>query len=174
MKNIANIITQILTYSDTVGTTDNPQLRNFDWNRRLSAIPIDNPDHKEIRIPPGESVTLFDGLRSHSLDDTSTVDISNVDGAMYLLSVTAGQPALFRTPRSITPLTDVTVTINNDSVATFEFVGATLTGVVAGDTMRVAGDSTFDDFTFDFNALNSGLWKVIGVSGNKIQATISR
>jgi len=171
MKNIANIITQILTYSDTVGTTDNPQLRNFDWNRRLSAIPIDNPDHKEIRIPPGETVTLFDGLRTHSLDDTSVVGISNVEGAMYLLSVTSGQSALFRAPRSISPLTDVAITVNNDSVATFVFTGATLTGVVAGDVMRVAGESTFDDFTFDFNSLNSGLWKVIGISGNQVQVT---
>lgn len=173
MKNIANIITQILTYSDTVGTTDNPQLRNFDWNRRLSAISIDNPDHKEIRVPPGEEAVLFDGLRDHSLDDTSVVKISNIYGSLYKLEVISGSSAEFRKARQITALSDVNVTVNNDSVATFEFVGATLVDVVAGDTLRVAGESTFDEDPYDFSPLNSGLWRIIGVSGNKVQAVRS-
>ncbi len=169
MQNIANIITQILTYSDTVGTTDNPQLRNFDWNRRLSAISIDNPYHKELRVPPGQSTVLFDGQRTNDLDDSSVLEVENIYGSTYKLFLVSGQSGNWRTARSITSLSDVNVTVNNDAVATFEFVGATLTGVQSGDVLRVAGDSTFDTAPFDFNSVNSGLWHVIGINGNKLQ-----
>lgn len=170
MKNIANIITQILTYSDTTGTTDNPQLRNFDWNRRLSSISIDNPYHAEIDIPPDGEVVLFDGLRSNSLDVTSVVDVVNIDTSNYKLKISAGSLSGWRTSRAITSLTDVNITINNDSVASFEFVGATLSGVVFGDILRVSGDQYFDDGPYDFNSINAGLWSVIAVSGDIVQA----
>lgn len=170
MKNIANIITQILTYSDTVGTTDNPQLRGFDWNRRLSGISIGNPYHRTITVPAGDEAVLFDGMRSSSLDVTSVLSISNIDQSIYKLQVTSGQSGNWRTARSITPISDVNITVNNNSVATFEFVAATITGVISGDFLRVAGDSTFDTGPFSFDPINSGLWKVIGTSGNKIQA----
>lgn len=170
MKNIANIITQILTYSDTTGTTDNPQLRNFDWNRRLSSISIDNPYHAEVRVPPGAEIPLFDGLRDNLLDDSSVLQVSNISGSTYRIAVTAGTLPGWRTARSITSLTDVNITVNNDSVATFEFVGATIVDVVAGDILRVAGESICDTGPFDFSPINSGLWSVISVNSNKIQA----
>ena len=170
MKNTANIITQILTYSDTVGTTDNPQLRNFDWNRRLSAISIDNPDHGEIRIPAGGQKTIFDGLRTNDLDATSMIEVSNISGSTYKLERTAGASGNWRTARTITALTDVDITINNDSVATFEFVGATIVDVAVGDILRVVGDSTHHPGPYDFNSVNSGLWSIIGVTVDKIQA----
>lgn len=170
MSGIANIITQILTYSDTVGTTDNPLLQSFNWSRRLSAVAVNNSDHKEIRIPPGGTVTLFDGLRTNTLDSTSIVEITNVSGALYKLSINSGAAGSWRIPRSITGLSNVNVTINNDSVATFELVGAVLTGIQPGDVLRIAGESTFDIAPYDFNPINSGLWVIIGVSGVKIQA----
>ena len=173
MSSIANIITQILTYSDTVGTTDNPLLQSFNWSRRLSAVAVNNPDHKELRIPPGGTKILFDGLRTNTLNATSVVEISNISGALYKLAVTAGAIGGWRTLRSITGLSNVNITINNDSVATFELVGAVLTGIQSGDVLRVAGETTFDVAPYDFNPINSGLWVVIGVSGVKIQAVRS-
>jgi len=170
MKNIVNIITQILTYADTVGTTDNPQLRNFDWNRQLKGLSIDNPYSREIRIPPGEEATLFDGLRSNNLDATSVLSLENFSGSTYEIKVDSGTLPGWRTARTITTLTDVNITINNDVVATFEFVGATLGGVQINDIIRVAGDATYNNAPFAFSTVNSGLWVVIGINGNKLQA----
>ena len=182
MKNIANIITQILTYSDTTGTTDNPQLRNFDWNRRISSISIDNPDHGELRIPPGGNTILLDGLRSSGLDDTSELQVTSIANSVYKLAVTLGTLGGWRESRAITTTPpalppaldtfDVNVTINNDSVATFEFVGAgiAIAGVQVGDIIRVAGESTYGAEPYLFTSVNSGLWSVIGISGVNLQA----
>lgn len=170
MKNIANIIMQILTYSDTSGNTDNPQMRNFDWNRRLVDLSIDNPYHKELILAPGEEKTIFDGLRTNTLDDTSVLSLENIDQSIYKVQVTAGTLPGWREARTIASLGDVNVTINNDAVATFDFVGATLTGVIVGDVIRVAGEETYDSQPYQFNPINAGLWKVIAVSGSTVQA----
>lgn len=171
MKHIANIITQILTYSDNVGTTDNPQMRNFDWSRKFSSLAVVDPDHGNATIPAGESVTIFDGLRSNDLADDSVLSISSIIGSLYEMTYDSGTAPNWRIARSIASLGDVIITINNNSVAKFEFSGATLTGVQAGDILSVSGDSTFDSDPYTFSPINSGHWVVLSVSGNIVQAT---
>lgn len=170
MSNIANIITQILTYSDTVGTTDNPQLRNFDWSRRLSSISIKNPYSRELLIPAGQSSVIFDGLRSNSLDATSVLSIENIEDSLYKLSLDSGTSPNWRTPRPLSGITGCVVTVNNNAVATFDFAGATLTGIQSGDFLRISGEATFEQGPYSFNYMNGGLWKVLSATATKIQA----
>jgi len=170
MSSIISIITQLLSYSDGTGTTDNPNLRNFDWSRYINAVAINNPASDKVTILPNQSKVLFDGLRDNPLDATSVLEIESLGSSIYRLSVTSGSSG-FRDPRSITNLQDCTVTINNSSVATFTFSPTTaFPDTVVGDIMRVSGVRTYDTPPFSFNDLNSGLWSIIAVSGNVIQA----
>lgn len=167
---ILNLINQILCYSDGV-VTDNPHQRAFDHRLRFEAIPAKNPSSDAKTLAPGESFSIFENEISTSLSGASTVAIDFVgqDKSVYRLSVSAG-PSGFRTARSVTGVNTCNVTINNQAVAIFDFVGATLSAVQVGDIMRIKGDGTYDTGPHAFNPINSGFWKVIGVSGTKVYA----
>lgn len=168
---ILNIITGLLGYQDACAT-DNPQLREIDWNRKMNGIAIGKPIFDSRSIPPGGSYTVFDGTDATLLDGTSVLSLalSSTVTNRYRLSVTAGA-AGFRTPRSITGLSSAVVTINNNAVASFTFPGATLSGVVVGDTMRIAGLLFGDPAPYAFNPENAGYWVILSVSGSTVQVT---
>lgn len=168
--NILNIITQLLAYSDAT-VSDNPQLRNIDWTRRISGIAISKPEFDTRVIAPGESHTIFDGSRTTSLSGSSVLEIELLSPSenRYRVTATSG-PSGFRTARSVSGIVGAVVTVNNNSVATFAFSGATLTGVIVGDILRVKGQVTNDTGPFAFSPTNAGLWKIIGVSGSTVQA----
>lgn len=169
MKNILNVINSILAYDEPQGNTDNPSKRNVDWSRRYQGLTIGNPKSQSYKIPAGQTLTIFDGMRLNPLDGTSILDIINVapSESRYRLKVTAGASG-FKTARSVTGLDEVFVTTNNNSVATFQFVGATLTSVQVGDIMRVNSASLKESSPYVFNDLNGGLWVVIGIAGDSI------
>lgn len=169
--NILNIITQLLSYADPC-VTDNPQLRNIDWTRKISGVVIDKPESDVESLAPGESLTVFDGTRSTQLADTTSVlqiALAASGQSRYRVTVTSG-PAGFRTARAVSGITGAMVTVNNNATASFAFSGATLTGVVVGDIMRISGLVLFDSGSFAFSPSNAGLWKVISVSGSTVQA----
>ena len=170
-NHIINIINHLLCYSDP-GVTDNPHQRAFDHRLRMESIGVKNPYGNSRDLAPGESFSLFSTIIPTSLSGASTVEIELVDQASstYRLSATAG-PAGFRTARSVSGLGACAVTVNNFSVAVFDFTGATLAAVQVGDLMRIKGQASFDDGPYAFNPINSGIWKVIGISGTKIYAT---
>lgn len=166
---ILNLTIQLLAYSDYTGQTDNPTMRSFDWTRRFSGLSISDGKSNKATIAPGESLTLFDGVVSHGLTTSSVLDLLllSQESSRYRMSVTSG-PSGFRTPRSPSGIVNCTVTINNNAMATFDFTGATLTGIVVGDTMRIKGSALYDTAPFVFSSINSGLWKIIGVQGTKV------
>lgn len=167
---ILNLINQILCYSDQ-GVTDNPHERAFDHRRRLEAISVKNPTGDARQLAPGESFSIFQNAIPTGLSGASTVQITLVstENSVYRLRATAG-PSGFRTARSPSGLVACVVTINNNSVASFDFTGATLTGVLVGDIMRIAGANVYDTGPFQFNPINSGIWKVIAINGTKVSA----
>lgn len=165
---LLNVVNSILSYSDAL-QTDNPLMRAFDFTRKLSAIQIANPTTDYRLLAPGASVTLFNGSIATLLDSSSVISIQLLLGqtSLYRITVTSG-PANFRTPRIVTGLGLTNVTINNNSVAVFDFGAASLTGVIPGDTLRISGQITNDTGPFAFNPVNSGFWTVIGVAGSKL------
>ena len=165
---ILNAVTHLMAYSDSSGQTDNPRQRVFDWTRQFSGIEVANPNSDHKVVVPGGSYTIFDGSGSHSMDGTSTLSLAllpNTD-PIYRLSVTG--PAGFRTARAVSGIVACTVTVNNNAVAIFNFTSSTLTGVVAGDIMRINGVVTNDSGPYAFASTNAGNWVVIGVTGTAV------
>jgi hypothetical protein len=164
---ILNLINQLLCYSDP-SVTDNPHERAFDHRRRLEAIACKNPSGDSKTLAPGEVFTIVQNTVSTGLLISSMVQITQVSAqdSVYRLEVASG-PYAFRTPRAAAGLGQCTVTVNNQSVAVFDFTGATLP-IVVGDIMKINGDNTYDTGPFQFNPINSGIWKVIGVNGTKV------
>lgn len=166
MASIVSVINQILSYADSFGQTDNPNLRDFDWTRTYSAIACNNPSSDKIKIMPGQTVTLFDGSTSTLLDATSVMDLTLVDSSVYKLEVTAGSSG-FRTARdTVGAYTTAQVTVNNNSVASFNFDdagGIDFAAVQIGDILRIAGEKVYDTSPYAFTSLNSGLWTIIAV-----------
>lgn len=172
MSQIFNVITQLLSYADSTGTSNNPKQRGFDWTRRIFDTPISKPESSSPIVAPGASLVLFDGTIATGLAPSSSilsVNLLSAQDSVYALKVTSG-PSAFRTARSFSGVTACNVTVNNNAMAVFDFTGATLTGVQVGDVMRIAGSVLYDTGPFAFGALNAGLWTIIGVSGTKVSA----
>jgi hypothetical protein len=165
---ILNLVTHILCYADSV-VTDNPHERAIDHRRRLESIAVKNPSGDGRQLAPGEAFTMFQNSIATSLNGSSVIQIQAVSAqdSVYRLSVTSG-PSGFRTARSTSGISACAVTINNASVAVFDFAGATITSLQVGDIMRIKGQSTYDTGPFAFNPINSGIWKIIGISGTKV------
>lgn len=168
---IITIINKLLAYSDSVGVTDNPHQRAFDHTRNIQNLSISNPTSNNQVVPPGGSITLFNGTVPLGLDGTSQVNLAVLSptNSVYRLSVTAGASA-FRTARSPSGIVACAVTINNNSVAQFSFTAATLNDVAVGDIMRIDGQLLYDTGPYAFNPLNAGLWQIIAISGVNVQA----
>lgn len=166
---ILNIFVQLLAYSDP-SVTDNPHQRAFDHRRNVQALSTKNPYGNSKVLAPGQAFKIFDGVVASSLSGASVLKLSLLSATdnVYRLEVTSG-PSGFRTARTPSGLSSCAVTINNESVAVFDFTGATLNDVAVGDIMRIKGSKLYDAGpTFAFNPLNSGLWKIIGISGTKV------
>jgi len=168
--NVINITTQLLAYSDPT-LTDNPQLKSIDWTRRLFQIAVSNPMSDAKTLYPGESFQIFDGTRSTSLDGSSVLSVELLSNTSnrYRLKVTSGNSG-FRTARLVFSINNVTVQINNNAIASFDFTAANISNVQVGDIMRISGQLMYDSGPFVFNPLNAGIWKVIGVNGTVVQA----
>lgn len=166
-----NVINHILCYSDGI-VTDSPHQRSWDGRLRLESIAVKNPYGNAKTLAPGESFALFQNEVGTSLNGTSTVQVllaSQAD-SVYRLTATAG-PSGFRSARTPSAITACNVTVNNSSVAVFDFTGATLTSIVVGDIMQISGQITYAIGTFAFNPINAGIWKIIGISGTKVSCT---
>jgi hypothetical protein len=168
-KQVLNIITQILAYDGANGVSDQPLMKAFDWTRRMSSLPLTNAQSDSFVLAAGESRALFSGAKANPLDNTSVLSITPLSQGNYRLSVTAGTSG-FRTPRTVN-VTTCQVTVNNNALAVFDFGAGTVTGVIAGDTMRINSQIMGDTGPFTFNPLNAGLWTVVGTNGTKISCT---
>ena len=166
-KEILNIINQILSYNASQGTTDSPLMRSFDWTRRMTGLSVGNPQSDNFVLSPGQTVSVFNGSKPNPLDTSSVLDLLSVGNGLYRLNVTAGSSE-FRTRRSISGISNCSISINNLSMAVFNFSGSTLSSVQIGDTMRIKGSSTHDSGPFAFNSLNSGNWLIIGKNGTSL------
>jgi len=171
MKTILNIYNHLLAYSDSVGNTDNPQQRNFDWSRKMSSVLAKKTASDIVQLQPGESKTIMDETVSTGISAGDTLSIASLGSSTYKLSIDSGSGE-FNTGRAVTGLagTDVTVAINNNSLAKFTFDGAVdISTVQVGDIMRVAGVSTFGTAPYAFADINSGIWKVLAVGPDNVQ-----
>jgi len=173
MKTIVNIYNHLLAYSDSAGNTDNPQQRNYDWARRFSNIKASKTASDTVELQPGETRSILNDALDLGISVFDSLSISFIRGSTYKLSIDSGTGS-FKTGRAVTGLvgTTATVAVNNNAIAAFTFDGAVdLSSVMVGDCMRVAGLSTYQSAPFAFEDINSGIWKVLSVTGQVVQVS---
>ena len=154
-----NLLVHINAYEDS-NDTNNPTLNNYRWHRDIQAITISESTSKSVKLPAGQSLSLFSGSVSTSDDITTTWDIALKAGSstVYQISHAGGTAPLFKTPRSegSDATTEVTVT-KNAKLLKFESTGGTvfdlITGAIqVGDEVRIGSV---------FNANNQGKFKIL-------------
>lgn len=156
-----NLLVYLNAYSDP-NSSNNPSLGNFRWSRDIAGIPASNAISQEVPLAPGESKSLFSGVRTLASDGTTiwSIALKALSSNTYVLSATSGTLPNFRIPRSIgsDATTAVTVTLNGP-IATFTSTGGTpfnLAAVQVGDFVRIGNL---------FNQLSQGEWKIIAKTG---------
>ena len=144
-------------YSDSQ-SSNAPSLNNVKWARDISGLPVNNPTSQGLSVAPGETKSLFSGLRTLGQDSTTqySIALKPLSSNTYILSAVAGTLPNLRTPRSIgtDATTQVTVTVNGP-VVTFTSTSGTLFSlgsVQIGDIVKI-GDL--------FNSLNQGSYAII-------------
>lgn len=162
-----NIHSNHLIYGDGEVATANPKRLYVDWSRDVNNVSIVNPESSSYELAPGEVLMLFSGVRSTSIDDTTTfsITLNPAESSVYRVSYLSGTAPAFRTDRVLTLTTQtITVSINNNATATFTTSGGSLSSVVVGDLLFLPGVATGDSAS-PFNPVNQGFWVVVGKTG---------
>jgi hypothetical protein len=152
-----NFLVYLQTYSDA-SPSNNPSLSNFKWSREITGVPASNPISEAFNLAPGESKTIFSGVRTILVDGTTnfSLQLKPLSSSTYRLLATSGQIPGFRTARSTgTDATTEVTTVTNGPIITFSSTGGTpfnFASVIVGDTVKI-GDQ--------FNTLNQGEYKVL-------------
>lgn len=167
-NHILNILNQYICYSDP-SVTDNPHQRAFDHRRAMSTLAVKNPYSSSKVLSAGQSFKIMDNTIDHGFSAGATsLSLSLISASESKYRLTVSGPASLKTLRAVSGIADCAVTVNNNAVVEFDFAGATLSSVQAGDILRVKGVVLHDTGACVFNPLNSGFWKVLAVSGTKV------
>ena len=160
-----NLHNRILSFVDRT-VNNNPRLRPVDWDRQAEGIPVSNPRSTTLTIPVGGSTNVFDGIRSTSIDGTTTFSLGllSTSPSSYRITHTAGTAPGFRANRALTLNgIEVTFTVNanytvNLSVSTL--AASDFAAVQDGDIIFIPNTSTGDSLNV-ISPLNSGYWQVL-------------
>ena len=167
-----NIHTNILMFADPETVSSNPKRRNTDWTVDYGQIAVRSPENREYLLQPGETKTIYSGVRTLTSDVTTeyALTLNTYSGGVYRLTNTGGQAPGFRTARALALAGEtVTVSVNNNATVDFTLIPTsvpTFAAVQVGDTVFIP-DVTTGDTASPFNQLNVGFWTVlaIGASG---------
>jgi len=170
-----NLTSNVLAFSD-VNVTSNPSLRQIDWSR-FHQVDVSNPKTDIFDLAPGETLTLFNGTRSTSINGSTDFDLTLSPLASTRYRFTwggAGANPAFRTDRGLALDTEtVTVVINNNYTATFTTTAGGFSGMVAGDIVFIPGTTT-GDTAGPFSSDNEGYWNVLSIDGTNTTIQLSR
>lgn len=168
MTNI-NIHSNIMIFNDSTDVTNNPKRRYVDWTRHLMGISVNNPLTRSLSVPPGQTVSVFSGVRAITQNPGNSYAISLRSGSstIYRLSWTGPADPEFVTSRTIVGVSarHATILINNNITLTLTLdgIGTPLSGISVGDKLFIPGTSTGDS-AGPFDIANEGEWIVLGVS----------
>ena len=170
-----NIHSNILAFGDADTVTSNPRLRYVDWTTDYTQIPISSPENKEYTLAPGETRTIFSGVRALGIDNSTVFALTlnpTADG-VYRLTSTGGTPPAFRTSRAVAISGEtVTVVVNNNATITIALAAAsvpTFAAASVGDIVFVPNTTTGDSAS-PFNILNVGFWVILAIGPSGIGA----
>lgn len=160
------------SFNDTT-PNNNPLRRFFDWSREIRAVQVENPQSYNGELAVGASVTVFDGVRTTTLDGTTafTSTLSALDsGSRYRFTFVAGTNPTFRTDRALTLNTQVmTFTVNANQTVNVSIGAGSMAAVLVGDIIFVPHTTTGDTANV-LSTDNAGYWQVLAiVSATNIQ-----
>ena len=159
-----NALLFLNAYSDK-NSTNAPSENNFKWTRNISGIEVTNPSSVAFSLAPGETRTLFNGMRTLTQDGTTQYSIALAPVAgqntTWQLTWSGGTNPGFRTSRTsgANASTQVTATING-SVLTFASAGGTPFNLISGGVQ--VGD--FVQIGNLFNISNQGQFQIISLT----------
>lgn len=166
MQATLNFTTKLLAYGDST-VSSNPRLRFVDWTRDVSGIPVSDPKSESHRIDPGQSLSVFSGTRSTTIDGTSAFSLAllSVENAStYRITNTAGTAPGFRTARAVAVGgVQLVFTVNANGTLGVAAAAAIFGSVVAGDHVFIPHTTT-GDAANEISVLNAGYWVVLGVT----------
>lgn len=156
------MLINLFAYSDAE-RTNNPQLRDFDYARRISDVPTTKTKSERHVVSVGESETVLSLQRTLTTGASWTV--SNPDGVTSRYTWSGVNPVL-RTERTGSALVGGGSTVDVARLATSKVVRLTFsaspgTGIVAGDEIFLGPGS-------GLNALNQGIFTVVAAAGNTV------
>lgn len=170
-----NIHQNTVIFDDSNVATNQPKLQYVSWTTDYSGIQVSEPSSKQYFLQPAESLTVFSGTRTVTIDDTTTFDLTlnPVLSGVYRLTGVSGTAPGFRTSRAVTLSGEtVTVTVNNNATAEFALTPTstpTFAAVQVGDTLFIP-DTTTGDSASPFSVLNVGFWTVLAVTNSGLGA----
>lgn len=163
-----NLMASVLAYDDNISCTvnSNPYKRVPDWSTQIYGLIVKNPQALKYSVIPNSSITLFDGTRATSINNTTTFSLTWQSGSTYRLQYTSGTLPVFRVARILATdaTTAFTVSINNNSIVNLTFSSGTppdFTNVQIGDTLYISPTSPF-------NALNEGYFQIVSKTSTSI------
>lgn len=131
-------------YSDS-NPSNNPSLSNFKWNREISCLPVANPDAHAFSLAPGETKSLFSGIRTLAQDNTTeySIALKSLTTNTYVLSNSGGTAPNFRTPRSTGADATTQVSVaQNGPLLTFSSVSVAVAAFFTGQIVGMTTDVT--------------------------------
>ena len=154
-----NINSSAVAFQDQV-LTNNPLLRNFDWNRRLNNIQIASPEARTFTVPARQMITLFNSARATTIDGTTAFSVTYLADSTYRFNWTGGTNPTLATDQAMTfGATQMTVAVAANQIVTITAAtGTPFVNITAGATLYINGAQ--DVAVPNFSILNSGYWNV--------------
>lgn len=167
-----NVNSSAVAFGDT-SLTNNPRRRIFDWTRNANGIAVQNPKAVAYSLYAGQNLSLFSGTRTVTIDGTTRFDVKSMGLGVYRFTWNAGTAPGMRTQRALTfAATNVVITINNNSTATFTAgSGTPFAAVQAGDSVYIPLPT--DPVSGPFNPANGGFWTVLSASNTVLNMSRS-
>lgn len=160
MSQSLTLFINLFAYSDVAKTND-PQLKDFDYARRLVDIPTMKTRSQHHIISPTESETVLSIQRALTTGASWTV--SNTEGVTSTFTWSGVNPVL-RTERVGASLIGATVGVvrqASSKIVRLTFSASPGTGIVANDEIYLGVGS-------GLSAFNLGIFPVVAASGNTV------
>lgn len=150
----------LLAFSDGE-PTNNPQLRDFDYARRLPDVPTAKTQTVKKVVGPQVTENLMSVQRT--LTSGASWTVTNPSGVTSQLTWSGVNPLLRteRTGSALSGSSTCAVVRLGQSVVQLQFSASPGTGIIAGDEIYLGPTS-------GFSIQNQGIFTVVGVSGNNV------
>ena len=137
-----NLLINLQAYND-LNPSNSPNRSLFNWTRQLNSFPVENPTGESISLAPGQSISMFSGMRVLTQDSTTEYSIAPVANSttLYTLMWSGGTAPNFRIPRvtGADATSGINVTVNGP-LATFSSAPNTFASycnIIAGTSTSV-------------------------------------